>query len=243
MWFRESNRYFCKVENFAYGEINERSFCNPHRCAGCSCCWREPNALILKALHRLLHGLSVGLGHLAFDLFYSNGYVNGGNVAAKCWFSRASHEHYITWAERERNLKYFNTSVAKCLCMIVWYINSTRADGRFCKPSNISYITAINRETAKSGLYVETWPRSPRHDHQNVWFSIFPTIDALHYLGMSLDCHCLGYYPSTPLSQSSPFIQSSNELQWLKHWEPKWYSQEWTPKRHAPSHQYAHNTK
>ena len=22
--------YFCKIENFAYGEINERSFSNPH---------------------------------------------------------------------------------------------------------------------------------------------------------------------------------------------------------------------
>ena len=30
MWFRESNRYFCKIENFAYGEISERSFGNPH---------------------------------------------------------------------------------------------------------------------------------------------------------------------------------------------------------------------
>ena len=30
MWFRESNRYFCKIENFAYGEIGERSFSNPH---------------------------------------------------------------------------------------------------------------------------------------------------------------------------------------------------------------------
>ena len=30
MWFKESNRYFCKIENFAYGEINERSFSNPH---------------------------------------------------------------------------------------------------------------------------------------------------------------------------------------------------------------------
>ena len=30
MWFRESNRYFCKIENFAYGEISERSFSNPH---------------------------------------------------------------------------------------------------------------------------------------------------------------------------------------------------------------------
>ena len=30
MWFRESNRCFCKIENFAYGEISERSFSNPH---------------------------------------------------------------------------------------------------------------------------------------------------------------------------------------------------------------------
>ena len=30
MWFEESNMYFCKVENFDYGEINERSFSNPH---------------------------------------------------------------------------------------------------------------------------------------------------------------------------------------------------------------------
>ena len=30
MWFKESNRYFCKIETFDYGEINERSFSNPH---------------------------------------------------------------------------------------------------------------------------------------------------------------------------------------------------------------------
>ena len=30
MWFKESNGYFCKIENFAYGEINEQSFSNPH---------------------------------------------------------------------------------------------------------------------------------------------------------------------------------------------------------------------
>ena len=30
MWFRESNRYFCEIENFAYGEISEWSFSNPH---------------------------------------------------------------------------------------------------------------------------------------------------------------------------------------------------------------------
>ena len=30
MWFEESNMYFCETEIFAYGEINERSFSNPH---------------------------------------------------------------------------------------------------------------------------------------------------------------------------------------------------------------------
>ena len=30
MWIKESNSYFCKIENFAYGEINKRSFSNPH---------------------------------------------------------------------------------------------------------------------------------------------------------------------------------------------------------------------
>ena len=29
MWYK-SSRYFCQIENFAYGEINERSFSNPH---------------------------------------------------------------------------------------------------------------------------------------------------------------------------------------------------------------------
>ena len=30
MWFRESYRYFSKIENFACGEISEQSFSNPH---------------------------------------------------------------------------------------------------------------------------------------------------------------------------------------------------------------------
>ena len=30
MWFKECKRYLCKIENFAYGEIDERSFNNPH---------------------------------------------------------------------------------------------------------------------------------------------------------------------------------------------------------------------
>ena len=30
MWFKDSNCFFYKTENFAYGEINERNFSNPH---------------------------------------------------------------------------------------------------------------------------------------------------------------------------------------------------------------------
>ena len=30
MWYQESNRYFGRIENSAYGEINERSFSNHH---------------------------------------------------------------------------------------------------------------------------------------------------------------------------------------------------------------------
>ena len=35
MWFKESNRYFFKIKSFAYGEINERSFSNPHPWGRC----------------------------------------------------------------------------------------------------------------------------------------------------------------------------------------------------------------
>ena len=30
MWFNDFNSHFCKIENFAYGEINEQGFSNPH---------------------------------------------------------------------------------------------------------------------------------------------------------------------------------------------------------------------
>ena len=37
MWFEESNMYFCKIWNFADGEINERSFSNPNPWVGLPC--------------------------------------------------------------------------------------------------------------------------------------------------------------------------------------------------------------
>ena len=30
MWLKEYDRYVCKIQNLAYGEIDERSFINPH---------------------------------------------------------------------------------------------------------------------------------------------------------------------------------------------------------------------
>ena len=41
--FEESNMCFCQVENFAYGEINERSFSNPHPWYQDQCSWRVQN--------------------------------------------------------------------------------------------------------------------------------------------------------------------------------------------------------
>ena len=29
MWFKDCDRYFCEIENFAYGEIDERNFSIP----------------------------------------------------------------------------------------------------------------------------------------------------------------------------------------------------------------------
>ena len=37
MRFKEYNRYFCQIENFAYGEIDERSFSNPHPWSDTGC--------------------------------------------------------------------------------------------------------------------------------------------------------------------------------------------------------------
>ena len=40
MWFEESSVYFCKIENLANGETNERSFSNPHPCSVILACPR-----------------------------------------------------------------------------------------------------------------------------------------------------------------------------------------------------------
>ena len=41
--------YFCEIENFAYGEINERNFSNPHP-------WPVEGLVLLIAVKSLLVG-------------------------------------------------------------------------------------------------------------------------------------------------------------------------------------------
>ena len=43
IWFKERNRHFCEIENFAYGEIDEQSFSNPHPWSSCQFPFGSPN--------------------------------------------------------------------------------------------------------------------------------------------------------------------------------------------------------
>ena len=46
MWSKEFSRYFCEIENFAYGEIDERSFSNPHPRSACNYSSCTENAIV-----------------------------------------------------------------------------------------------------------------------------------------------------------------------------------------------------
>ena len=60
MWLKEFNRYLCNIENFAYGEINERNFSNPHPCfEGLKhCVWQ----LWLNGIEQSVSGIILGMG-------------------------------------------------------------------------------------------------------------------------------------------------------------------------------------
>ena len=61
MWFVESNMYFCEIENFAYGEINERSFSNSHPWFGCFitlCKLSEPKTTLDQSDRRICNWVS-----------------------------------------------------------------------------------------------------------------------------------------------------------------------------------------
>ena len=61
MWCKLSNRYFDRIENFAYGEINERSFSNPH-----------PSSSVTAVLH-----------HNQEEWTYVSGYEDRGSYEAR----------------------------------------------------------------------------------------------------------------------------------------------------------------
>ena len=48
--------YFCKIENFAYGEINERSFSNPQPCA-----LKKTNCKLLFHLNTISTNCKLGI--------------------------------------------------------------------------------------------------------------------------------------------------------------------------------------
>ena len=56
MWFKECNGYFCKIENIAYAEINERSFSNTHPRSN-RMGWLEPKPRILMLIWHATLGL------------------------------------------------------------------------------------------------------------------------------------------------------------------------------------------
>ena len=63
MRFKECNRYFCEIANFAYGEIDERSFSNPHP-------WNTPSSLPESGWQHVLKKHLVGKGPWRRCSFY-----------------------------------------------------------------------------------------------------------------------------------------------------------------------------
>ena len=55
MRFKECSRYFCEIENCTYGEIDERSFSNPHPCSTNPFCPFSASRYCFMALWSLLN--------------------------------------------------------------------------------------------------------------------------------------------------------------------------------------------
>ena len=69
MWYNKSNRYFCQIENFAYGEINERSFSNPH-----------PTSIQVSSRHDIWCKIGTELAKHKSNLYFMNQHRIGGNI-------------------------------------------------------------------------------------------------------------------------------------------------------------------
>ena len=88
MWFEESNMYFCHVENFAYGEFNERSFSNPH-----------PRTM-MTAVHRQWSYQSC-TKPLIWCLFYCSCYLPACNVVGyELYISLKCSQRIARWVVR-----------------------------------------------------------------------------------------------------------------------------------------------
>ena len=68
--FKEYNRYFCNIENFAYGEINERSFSNPTPgmvIIGRDLATTRPNEMVTMCIGRRCTFIGIYFGELAHE--------------------------------------------------------------------------------------------------------------------------------------------------------------------------------
>ena len=118
MWCKEFNRYFDRIENFPYREINERSFSNPHP-------WPWSLLLTWESQTISSHSADCHVRHISFSLFsrfwiffhWSDGIVqNGwpdlrrshdtGTIKIKAWISNLI--HYKVWDEITHPFPNFN---------------------------------------------------------------------------------------------------------------------------------------
>ena len=97
MWSQESNRYtFCKIKNFADEEVNERSFCNPHRRSYGGRRWGcDKTASTPQDCRGMAHGWVGIINYMEFVvkqtklskyLMWMNGISFESRDTTRCWF-------------------------------------------------------------------------------------------------------------------------------------------------------------
>ena len=89
-WFKESKRYFCQIENFACGEINERSFSNPHPSTDCR------NAHLLWSLNEMDSWEIIYMFGPECEWKYSGGDISNGKLTTKWWLDMRQYFYRIS---------------------------------------------------------------------------------------------------------------------------------------------------
>ena len=98
MRFKECNRYFCEITNFAYGEIDERSFSNPHPMIFIKL-FRRLGNIVLDSLGRIInhvHCLCHLYSHWFSSLFYSQRLNDDIDLGQSCPMQWLVAWHYLS---------------------------------------------------------------------------------------------------------------------------------------------------